>query len=175
MAHHQPKEHNMRLFEYSAEIESIRAHINAVLDASEGEISDETELYLSALGGLVNDRAVKINHIANLITELEATSDARKAVAKRITARATAEAKKAERLRQYLAYNMQAGEKIDGMGGNVSCRETSCVVVDDLLLIPADLVRVETTADKTAIRKAIAEGHQILGAHIEQAKAISIR
>jgi len=165
----------MRLFEYSAEIESIRAHINAVLDASEGEISDETELYLSALGGLVEGRSDKINHIANLITELEASSDARKAVAKRISTRATAEAKKADRLRQYLAFNMAAGEKIDGMGGNVLCRETSCVVVDDLLLIPADLVRVERIADKTAIRKAIADGHEILGAHIEQSKSVTIR
>lgn len=165
----------MRLFEYSSEIESLRTHINSVLDASEGEISDETELYLSALECLRSDRNATINHIANLITELEASSDARKVVARRIVARATSEADKAERLRQYLAFNMSKGEKIDGMGGNVTCRETSSIVVDDIDLIPFDLVRVERSADKTAIRKAITAGHEILGAHIEQSKSVTIR
>lgn len=164
----------MKLFEYSPEIEKLRNHIETVLEAQGGEIDDNTEIYLSALGGLVNDRADKISHIANLITELEASSDARKAVAKRIADRASAEAKKADRLREYLAFNMTAGEKVDGSTARISCKTSESVIIDDIALLPELLTVTEIRADKRAIKLAMQIG-TVTGAHIEERKGVTIR
>lgn len=164
----------MKLFEYSPEIEKLRKHIETVLEAQGGEIDDNTELYLCALGGMINDRAGKISHIANLIIELEASSEARKAVAKRISDRAAAEAGKAQRLREYLAYNMTDGEKIDGLSGRISCRTSESVIIDDVNLLPESLVITEIKGDKRAIKIAMQTG-SVTGAHIETKKGVTIR
>jgi hypothetical protein len=164
----------MKLFEYSPEIDKLRHHIETVLDAQSGEIDDNTELMLAGLGSLINDRAEKISHIANLIIELEVSSDARKAVANKIIERATAEMNKARRLREYLAYNMTAGEKIDGMTARISCKTSESVIIDDVNLLPSSLTVTEIKGDKKAIKLAMQTG-TVAGAHIEEKKGVTIR
>jgi hypothetical protein len=59
----------------------------------------------------------------------------------------------------------------------VSLRKSVQTIIDDLDQVPKQYktVKVETTPDKTAIKKAIQEGEIIEGAHLEEKNNLQIR
>jgi hypothetical protein len=59
----------------------------------------------------------------------------------------------------------------------VSLRKSVQTIIDDLDQVPKQYktVKVETTPDKTAIKKAIQEGEIIKGAHLEEKNNLQIK
>ena len=68
-------------------------------------------------------------------------------------------------------------EKVDTPTMKLSLRRTQATVIDDLDALPKEYktVKVETVADKTAIKKAIQSGGEIPGAHLEENASLQLR
>lgn len=79
--------------------------------------------------------------------------------------------RKADRLQDYILRNVESmdGRKFETPRVALSVRKSEAVKIDDAERIPEDLKRYEVreTPDKSLIKKAIKDGQQVDGAHIE--------
>jgi hypothetical protein len=133
---------------------------------------------LEAMAGAVE---VKAQSAAHMVRAFEADAAACRQWAKDANDRAKAIEARAERIRDYLASNLEACaiDKIDGPGIAISFRKSSAVVIDGADLIPAEYMRTKPAPDPEPDKKAIAEaikaGKEVPGAHVEQRKSIQIK
>lgn len=146
----------------------------AELDLDEQTVDDTLE----ALSG---DLEVKAQNVGLMVRCFEADAAACKQWAKDATERAKAIEARAERMRDYLARNLDACgiEKVEGPGIAIGFRKSSAVVIDGEDLIPAEYMRVKPQPapepDKPAIAAAIKAGKEVPGAHVEQRKSLQIK
>lgn len=139
-----------------------------------GEISaeDVTDT-LEALEGEFNQKAISVGHF---ILNLTPTIEALDLEIKRLQARKKAIQNKQESVKDYLRRNMQAAEisKIECDLFSILCKKPRQIVhVDDESALPDEMVKVKTTItpDKVAIGKALKEGMDVPGAHLEYSQA----
>lgn len=138
------------------------------------------EVVRDTLESMSGDLEHKAQNIAMMVRSFEADAEAVKQWAKDANDRARAIETRAEALRVYLDKNMTACgiEKIEGPGVKISFRKSSAVVIDEPGLIPAEFMKTPEppppAPDKTAISKAIKEGREVAGAHIEQRRNLQI-
>ena len=120
-------------------------------------------------------REEKIDGIALYIEELGVNAAALKAKADELAKRAKAMENKAQRLKDYLATELN-GEKYESTPVKISYRKTTTVVVDETVL-PAEYFseKVERKPDKTAIKDAIKGGAVIPGATLVENRNIQIK
>lgn len=152
--------------------------LKSVLDLidEDGVIPPETEQALAQFEG--KSLAVTA-YILNCDAEAKMIKDA----AEKMLQRAKHAENKAERLRQYLAFNM----KQSGMT-EISCPEFSAklqpdrdesIEIWDAKQIPADYMRQpkipEPAPDKTLIKKAIKDGFEVAGARIVKKDRLTIK
>lgn len=142
-----------------ANLYEINQAIMACVDAETGEIIDA-----EALDALLMQKDEKLEGIACWIKNLQSDALAYKAEKDAFAARQKAAENKAESLKKYLATVLQ-GEKFSTAKCAVSFRKSETVEVEDVKLVPAELLRVKTTVepDKTAIKAAIKAGQEISG------------
>lgn len=146
----------------------------ADLDLDEQTVSDTLE-------AMAGDVEVKAQSVAHMVRAFEADAAACKQWAKDATDRAKAIEARAERIRDYLAKNLDACgiEKISGPGVALSWRASSAVVIDEPGLIPVEFMRVKPAPDpepdKKAIADAIKAGKEVPGAHVEARKSLQIK
>ena len=145
-----------------ANLYEIDKSILACIDAETGEMIDPERLE-----SLFMERNQKIENIALWIKNLQADAMAYSAEKTAFDKREKAALAKVEALKKYLAHILQ-GEKFSTAKCAVSFRRSEKVQVDNVKLIPAELLRVKTTveADKDAIKKAIKAGQQISGCRL---------
>lgn len=145
-----------------ANLYEIDKSILECIDAETGEMIDPERLE-----ALLMEKNQKIENIALWIKNLQADAMAYAAEKTAFDKREKAALAKAEALKKYLATVLQ-GEKFSTAKCAVSFRKSETVAVDDIKLIPAELLRVKTTveADKTAIKEAIKAGQQISGCRL---------
>lgn len=119
------------------------------------------------LDRLQMEREAKIEGIACWIKNLLSDAEAIKAEKNALAEREAKCRKKAEQLKEYLTYAL-GGEKFSTAKCAVSFRKSESVEVEDLTLIPAELLRVKASyeADKTAIKAAIKAGREINGCRL---------
>jgi hypothetical protein len=140
----------------------------------------DAQTIADTLEGISGDLEVKAQGVAHVIRAIEADASAVKQWAKDAAERAKALEARADRLREYLADNMEACgiEKIEGPGVKLSWRNSSAVVIDEPGLIPVSFMRLPDppppAPDKTAIKKAIEAGKEVPGAHIEARRNLQI-
>lgn len=83
--------------------------------------------------------------------------------------------KKAESLKAYL-FAYLAGEKFETVRTKISFTKSEQTIVDNLKVIPEEFLKYSDPApDLTALKKAIKEGREIEGVHIEEKKNIQIK
>lgn len=123
----------------------------------------------------------KAQNVALFVRSLEADATACKQWAKEAADRAKAIEARAERIRDYLASNLESCgvEKVSGPGIELSFRKSSAVVIDGQDLIPAEFMCVKPAPapepDKAAIAAALKAGQAVPGAHLEQRRTLQIR
>lgn len=145
----------------------------------ESDLDDQT--IADTLEGLAGDVEVKAQNVAMMVRLFESDAAACKQWAADAIQRAKATEARAERLRQYLAGNLEACgiEKVEGPGVSISFRKSSAVVIDGEDLIPDEFMRKKAPPvpepDKTAISAAIKAGREVPGAHIEQRATLQIK
>lgn len=153
----------MKLYEIDEQIEQC-------FDAETGEILD-----IDRLDKLTMERNAKIENAALFFKNLMADAEAYKAEKQAFAEREQASRRKAESLKEWLDYAL-AGEGFKTTRCAISFRASERVVIDDLTRIDECYLKfAEPTADKTALKKAIKDGIEIQGAHIEAARNITVK
>lgn len=153
-----------------ATLYEIDAAILACVDLETGEIIDAEQLH-----ALQMEREQKIESVAlwykNLLSDAAAYKAEKDAFAERERkAKATA-----EKLKLWLADALQ-GEKYSSTRVSVTFRNSSCVIVDDVLNLPPRFVKFkDPEPDKLAIKDAIKNGEEVAGARIESNQSIIIK
>lgn len=136
--------------------------LEGIVDPETGEITDAGIEQLEQM-----DLENKLENVGCWIKDLQAEAEAIKADIKRQTDRMKRKERKAERLKDYLLYKLDA-HKFETARVAVSFRKTESVYVDDgdtLDTLPDQYKRIKTTVepDKTAIKAALKAGEQITG------------
>lgn len=146
----------------------------AELDLDEQTVTDTLE----ALSGDVEQKS---QSVAMMVRLFEADAAACKAWAKEAIERAKSAEARADRMREYLATNLEACgiERVEGPGVAISFRKSSAVVIDGEDLIPAEFMRTpeppKPAPDKAAIATAIKAGREVPGCHIEHRRSLQIK
>lgn len=164
----------MNLFEINEEIRLAMAELFESVDEDTGEVLAED--IAEKLETLVITRDAKLENVALYLKEKQAEAEALKAEAKKLTDRARVASNAAERLKSYLDYSMSTAglEKFESARAKFSYRKSTAVVVDDINALPEEYTKVDITADKVELKKALKNG-DIIGAHLEERKSLVIK
>lgn len=124
----------------------------------------------------------KIESYAFVIRNMEALPDAIKAEEKRLADRRKSIEKRVDAIKGWLFDNMQRANitKIESPVFTVALQNNPpSVVIDDESLIPSDYMSVPKlpppSPDKTLIAKAIKDGYEVKGAHLETKQRLVIK
>lgn len=145
-------------------------HVKALLD--EGVPPEAVADTLEGMALEFNDKAEKMLYLINNIKSDESQIDAE---IERLKENKRLIANKQNQLIEYLRENMEKSgiDKIECPLFKITLRKASqIVVIDNIDDLSDEFVKVETTvsADKNAIKAAIKEGREVLGAHIDYGK-----
>lgn len=149
------------------------------------ELADTEELPVEVvrdtLEGIEGAIEVKATNIAKLTRNLDASAQAIREAAKAMLERAERVERRADSIRAYLLWAMQAGEmqKIECPEFKISRRKNPVsVVIDEWHELP-DIFKVHKPSplvpDKKAIKDAIENGQKVPGAHLFQNERIEIK
>lgn len=96
---------------------------------------------------------------------------------KKLKTRADVHRNRAQWLKDYVSRNMDEGEKINDPRLKTHWRNTKVVEIDDADALPEQYVVIHTEErpDKTAIKKAIEDGTEVPGAHLETRRHLQIK
>lgn len=166
---------NMSLYEIDA---SIRTMLESLYDSMD-EDGCIPEGDFEALEALNVARNAKIDGVACYIKELDARAKARKAEAERIKKLADADAKKVERLKDYLSRSILESGKttFDSERTHITFRKSESANIPDESLLPKKWLvkKVEYKPDKKGILAFLKNGGKVKGATIETKQNIQIK
>lgn len=149
----------MTLFEINAALENaIELMLNSV-DEETGELNQmDVEVYEQ----LQLMKEEKLEGLALYIKSLDAEAKAINDEVQNLRKRSQSVQNKAERLREFLAMNLN-GEKFKTARCSVSYRKSTSIFIPDESMVPKKYLRVKTEPDKTAIKQAILNGIKVKG------------
>lgn len=158
----------MTLYQINQQIEEA---FYSGMDPETGEIIGD----LSSLDALQIAREEKIENICLFYKNLMSDAEAIRAEEKKLAERRRACENHAERLKKYLADNLQ-GEAFKTPRAAVSYRRSTSVNVTDLWAIPEEYLKMEDPKPiKTEIAKALKAGKEVTGAELVESQSMSIR
>jgi Siphovirus Gp157. len=160
--------------------ELVRYQHELQILADSGEVPPEQIAdTLQALDGDIKDKAVQV---AAFSKNLDATAQAVREAAKAMLARADRIEKRAESIRSYLQFEMQAAQipKIESPWFTLSLRKNPpAVVIDDEAAIPPEyIVQPPPPAprpDRDRIRRDIKAGKAVPGCHLLATERLEIK
>ena len=165
----------MRLFEI---VDGVQNLLELSVDA-DGVISEEG---LAALSALEMDLSEKLVNTALYLKGVEAERDAVAKAAKELADRAKIHTRQADRLRQYLADNMErAGhEGLSDPRVKLSWRTSTAVVVDPNVIfsstsLPEGVLVKSARADKKAIGELLKSGTEVEGCRLETRRNLQVK
>lgn len=155
----------------------------ALLDAIDNDEIPEEAIAdtLESITACIDDKA---DSIACLLKNLDADIVAIKAEEERLAERRKAKERQKERIKQYLSETLQSAgiTKIETARNKITFRKSETVEVDEESFIAwaqkhrDDLLTYSApTADKTAIKKALKDGIEIVGAELRINNNIQIK
>lgn len=163
----------MKLYEITEAIARLDYDIEVALETDgelPGDISDR-------FGALEVERERKISDLACLIKHKEAFSNALKAEADKLYERAGKVQRSIDWLENYLASNMQPGERFEDARCRISWRQSKAIEITDESLVPPEFWRTREvrSVDKVSIAQRMAAGEQILGATVVTRNNLQIK
>lgn len=157
----------MNLYKIDA---AISAAIEAMFDSMDEETGEVSEGSVAAFEELKESRTHKLEAIGIYIKNLTADVEALKTERDKLNNRIIAKENKIERLKEYVAESLKKSndDKFETARVVYSFRRSEKLEIVDTKKIPQQYfkTRIDTTPDKTAIKKAIKNGEQIDGAKI---------
>lgn len=163
----------MKLWEIKDEIEKC---FSETVDEETGEILSEVNLqYLEELQMAFDD---KVDNICCLIKNMDAEVKAFKTEEANLKKRRMAKENASQRLKDYLKAILN-GQKFESVRSKISYRASKSTEVDmDLFLNNEDAdfyVVTEIKPNKTAIKKALEDGKELIGAEIVENQSMIIK
>mgnify|MGYP003301338786 CR=1 FL=1 len=154
-----------------ATLYEIDQAIMECLDMETGEIIDPQRL-----DALEMERSSKIEGVACWIKNLTADAMAYKAEKEAFAEREKAALKKAEGLKNWLAYALD-GQKFSTWRCAVSFRRSEAVEITDESIVPKTMQtkKVTYTINKTAIKEAIKAGKKVRGCQLVERQNVQIK
>lgn len=161
----------MKLYELTNDYLTLMDRIDATDDPEELTTLKDT------LESVAGDFDEKVENCCKMYANLKADADLIAEELKRLRDKKTAAENKAERLKEYIRYEMErAGRKKADVGVfRCSFRNNTVVEVDDPETLPGEFQRVTVAADKTALKKALQDGTEVPGARLAVNTSFSIR
>ena len=148
----------------------INEQIMACIDSETGEVIDPEKL-----NNLQIAKDEKLENLALWYKDLLAEANALKEEKEAFATREKAARNKAESIKNYLSYALN-GANFKTTKCALSFRKSEKTVIDDIYSIPENFLKYsEPTADLTEIKKAIKNGEEIKGAHLEETHNIQIK
>lgn len=148
----------------------INEQITACIDSETGELIDPEKL-----NDLQIAKDEKLENLALWYKDLLAEANALKEEKEAFAAREKAAKNKAESIKNYLSYILN-GENFKTTKCALSFRKSEKTVIDDIYSLPENFLKyAEPKADLTEIKKAIKNGEEIKGAHLEETQNIQIK
>lgn len=148
----------------------INEQITACIDSETGELIDPEKL-----NDLQIAKDEKLENLALWYKDLLAEANALKEEKEAFAAREKAAKNKAESIKNYLSYVLN-GENFETTKCALSFRKSEKTVIDDIYSIPGNFLKyLEPVADLAEIKKAIKNGEEINGAHLEKTQNIQIK
>lgn len=152
--------------------------IRKELEEFEFEVDEETGELLNApkWDALNMDFEEKVENIACYIKNVASDIASFKAEEENIAKRRKTAEKRVEYLKKLLLDNM-AGQKFSSAKCAVSFRRSEAVQVDDVDLIPEDMMRIKVSAEpnKTAIKAALKNGTEVGGCKLVENISVQIK
>lgn len=162
----------MTLYEINKDLELC---IEDIFRESEetGEVSEESMERLAELKMLKDE---KLEGCGCYIKNLNAEIAALKAEEKALETRRKAKEHRLDSMKSYVA-SMLGGEKWDSAKVSFSFRSSESVSIDDMSKLDPKYIKtkIETSADKTAIKNALKAGEKIEGCHLEKNSNLQIK
>lgn len=153
----------MKLYEINEQI------LNCI-DTETGEIID-----IEKLNELQIAKDEKLENLALWYKDLLSEANALKEEKDAFAAREKVAKNKAESIKNYLSYILN-GENFKTTKCALSFRKSEKTVIDDIHSLPENYLKyAEPKADLTEIKKAIKNGEEIKGAHLEETQNIQIK
>lgn len=165
----------MKLYEIANEYLALMQAID------DGEIPEEA--IADTLEAITGEIEFKADNIACLLKNIDADIKAIKAEEDRLAERRKAKEKAYDRLKQYLSDVLQSTgiNKVETARNNISFRKSEAVEIDESFIAWATIHRDDLlkfskpTADKTAIKKALKDGSEIVGAKLVVNQNIQVK
>lgn len=163
---------------------SLYALTGEYLSAAEkmADLDLPEEVIADTLEGLAGALEVKATNVAAFVRNLETSAEAIKQAEGDMARRRRAIEARAERIRQYLQFNMEkAGiQKIESPHFKVCLRDNPpAVVIDAPTQIPSEFMRTPEAPppapNKKAIAEAIKAGVEVPGAHMARSRRLEIK
>lgn len=165
----------MNLYELTTDIQDLYTKLVESADDN-GEVDGILAQELAVKEEQFNDKALSIGYLSRKIDDETALIDKEIERLKTLKERRT---KAKERILKALssACEQLGKDKINGTMANISFRESERLEVDDESKIPDEYIRVtvKKEPDKTAIKKAIKDGKEINGVHLQRYKNIQVK
>lgn len=165
------------LYNLAAEYINLVNTLEESVDPETGEINADISTALETVGDKFTDKAIAVATVArdyeitvkqidNEITRLEAMREQK--------------AKRQKYLEDYLLSAMESVgvEKIEGISAKIKITRSEQTIVENLDMLPEKYVRIKVKEtrepDKKAIKQAIENGEDIVGAYIKPCKKLKI-
>lgn len=162
----------MKLYEIPEEYRKVLEGVQ--VDEETGEI-----LGTDALVEFAGDLNETIKNTGLYLFELDSEAQQIDAQIKRLKARKDGMKRRADTLKNLMLDAMTSSglKKVSDPLVTVYLRKSTATIVDNMELIPKDLLRVtvETSPDLVAIRKKIKSGIEVPGAHLEERQNVNIK
>lgn len=162
----------MKLYEIPEEYRKILEGVQ--VDEETGEI-----LGTDALVEFAGDLNETIKNTGLYLFELDSEAQQIDAQIKRLKARKDGMKRRADTLKNLMLDAMTSSglKKVSDPLVTVYLRKSTATIVDNMELIPKDLLRVkvETSPDLVAIGKTIKSGIEVPGAHLEERQNVNIK
>lgn len=162
------------LYQLSTDYMKIFNAVCESADEETGEVDTALVEQLNAIQQSFEEKAVNTAYVYCMLDgEIEQTDK----LLKRLVERKKRLVKAKERVKEYLSVSMlNAGvESIKGDYANISFRESEFVVIDDPIALDDEFYVVKEDISKFAIKQAIKQGREVVGAHIEKKKNLQIK
>ena len=162
----------MKLYEIPEEYRKVLEGVH--VDEETGEI-----LGTDALVEFAGDLNETIKNTGLYLFELDSEAQQIDAQIKRLKARKDGMKRRADTLKNLMLDAMTSSglKKVSDPLVTVYLRKSTATIVDNMELIPKDLLRVkvETSPDLVAISKTIKSGIEVPGAHLEERQNVNIK
>lgn len=164
----------LKIYDINEEIQALDGLLDSWASHHEGDITDFP--LNDEFDRLEGERNEKLLNMAVWHKDLKGQAEAFDKEIKRLQVRFKALNNKAERIKEYIDYNLQEGEKLSDTRAVLSYRKSKQVMIDvPVEDLPHGLLKLAISADKTAIKEYLKTHKDCKLAHMEENHSLQIK